>query len=202
MAFQISPGVNVSEVDLTTVVPSVLTTAGAFAGSFVWGPANKLIQVDSEITLAKTFGNPDNNTFTPFFTAASFLAYGNNLQVVRAANNATFNADANTSGIKIQIANEDVFQATYLSVNNNNLYGAFAARYPGALGNSLSVSVVDSASYSATWNVNGVGVSSLFNGAPGTSAQATSVTARTVGADKTKFANWTWTEEANLLSDF
>jgi hypothetical protein len=27
MAFQISPGVNYSEVDLTTVVPSVLTTA-------------------------------------------------------------------------------------------------------------------------------------------------------------------------------
>ena len=55
MAFQISPGVNVSEVDLTTVVPSVLTTAGAFAGSFVWGPVNKRILIDSEITLAKTF---------------------------------------------------------------------------------------------------------------------------------------------------
>ena len=47
MAFQISPGVNVSEVDLTTVVPSVLTTAGAFAGTFKWGPANKLILIDS-----------------------------------------------------------------------------------------------------------------------------------------------------------
>jgi hypothetical protein len=44
MAFQLSPGVNVSEVDLTTVIPSVLTTAGAFAGNFVWGPANKVIR--------------------------------------------------------------------------------------------------------------------------------------------------------------
>ena len=34
MAFQISPGVNVSEIDQTTVVPAVLTTAGAFAGKF------------------------------------------------------------------------------------------------------------------------------------------------------------------------
>ena len=50
MAFQISPGVNVSEVDLTTVVPSVLTTAGAFAGNFVWGPAQKRIQVDQLIS--------------------------------------------------------------------------------------------------------------------------------------------------------
>ena len=38
MAFQVSPGVNVSEIDLTTVVPSVATTTGAIAGVFRWGP--------------------------------------------------------------------------------------------------------------------------------------------------------------------
>ena len=59
MAFQISPGVNVSEVDLTTVVPSLQTTAGAFAGTFRWGPANKIKTIDSEITLTKTFGEPE-----------------------------------------------------------------------------------------------------------------------------------------------
>ena len=175
MAFQISPGVNVSEIDLTTVVPSVLTTAGAFAGGFQWGPANKRILVDSEITLAKTFGNPDSNTYVSFFTAASFLAYGNNLQVVRTANNTSYNADANTTGNNIQVANEDAFQATYLTGNNNNAYGAFMARYPGALGNSLTVSLVDSASYSNTWNVAGVTLSQYVNGAPSTSAQASAV---------------------------
>jgi len=172
MAFQISPGVNVSEVDLTTVVPSVLTTAGAFAGNFQWGPVNKRILVDSEITLAKIFGNPDSNTYVSFFTAASFLAYGNNLQVVRSANNASYNADANTTGNNIQVANEDVFQATYLTSNNNNAYGAFMARYPGALGNSLTISLVDTASYSASWNIGGVTISGYVNGAPGTSTQA------------------------------
>ena len=62
MAFQISPGVNVSEVDLTTVVPSVLTTAGAFAGNFVWGPVNKIKQIGVKIiSLADTVGvaSPD-----------------------------------------------------------------------------------------------------------------------------------------------
>ena len=172
MAFQISPGVNVSEIDLTTVVPSVLTTAGAFAGGFQWGPANKRILVDSEITLAKTFGNPDSNTYVSFFTAASFLTYGNNLQVVRTANNTSYNADANTTGNNIQVANEDAFQATYLTGNNNNAYGAFMARYPGNLGNSLTISLVDSASYSNTWNVAGVTLSQYVNGAPSTSAQA------------------------------
>ena len=173
MAFQISPGVNVSEVDLTTVVPSVLTTAGAFAGSFTWGPVNKRIQVDSEITLVNTFGNPNSNTATSFFTAASFLAYGNNLQVVRSANTNSFNADTGV-GANIQVANEDVFENTLLNTNNSNTYGAFMARYPGALGNSITVSIVDSgiADFS-TWTVNGVNVSNLFNGAPGTSSQAT-----------------------------
>jgi hypothetical protein len=175
MAFQISPGVNVSEVDLTTVVPSVLTTAGAFAGNFQWGPVNKRILVDSEITLNKVFGSPDSNTYVSYFTSTSFLAYGNNLNVVRAANNATYNADANTTGTNIQVTNEDAFQATYLTSNNNNAYGAFMARYPGALGNSLTISLVDSASYSATWNIGGVGIAGYVNGVPGTSAQATSV---------------------------
>ena len=79
MAFTISPGVSVSEIDLTTVVPSVLTTAGAFAGAFRWGPVNVAYQVSNEIVLANKFGTPDTNTSTSFFTAASFLAYGNNL---------------------------------------------------------------------------------------------------------------------------
>ena len=162
MAFQISPGVNVSEVDLTTVVPSVLTTAGAFAGSFNWGPVNKRIQVDNEITLVNRFGEPTTNTATSFFTAASFLAYGNNLQVVRITSTQSLNSTSNTA---VLIANEDVYQATYLNQNNNNTYGAFAARYPGSLGNSLSVSVCDSVNFS-TWTYK-----NYFNGAPGTSVQ-------------------------------
>ena len=64
MAFQISPGVNVSEVDLTTVVPSVSTTAGAFAGAFKWGPAYIRKTITNEVDLVKVFGTPDSNTAT------------------------------------------------------------------------------------------------------------------------------------------
>lgn len=175
MAFQISPGVSVSEVDLTTVVPSVLTTAGAFAGAFQWGPVNKRISVDSEITLSKRFGKPDGNTYTSFFTAASFLAYGNNLQVVRAAGINCKNADSNTAAANIQVTNEDVFEATLLNSDNGAAYGTYMARYPGELGNSLTVSIIDANSTFSTWNVGGVGISSYFTGGPGTSAQAAAV---------------------------
>jgi Phage tail sheath protein subtilisin-like domain/Phage tail sheath C-terminal domain len=168
MAFQISPGVNVSEVDLTTVVPSVLTTAGAFAGTFKWGPANKLILVDSEITLSKTFGTPDSNSAVSFFTASNFLSYGNNLTIVRTVGAGSYNADANTSQTNIQIANSDDFQSSLLGTDNANLYGAFMARYPGKLGNSLSVAVCANTTSFSTWTYKG-----YFTSAPGTSDYAT-----------------------------
>jgi Phage tail sheath protein subtilisin-like domain/Phage tail sheath C-terminal domain len=170
MGYQISPGINVSEIDLTTVVPSVLTTAGAFAGTFKWGPAGKVTLVDSEITLSKTFGTPDSNSAISFFTAANFLSYGNNLSVVRAIGANSFNADANTLGSNIQVSNSGVFQYTLLNSNNNNAYGAWMARYPGALGNSLSVSVCANTSAFSTWTYN-----SYFSSAPTTSGYVSSV---------------------------
>ena len=168
MAFQISPGVNVSEVDLTTVVPSVLTTSGAFAGTFKWGPVDKLVLVDSEITLAKTFGTPDTNSAVSFFTASNFLSYGNNLTIVRAVGDASYNADANTSQTNIQMANSDSFQATLLNTDNANLYGSFMARYPGKLGNSLSVAVCSNTATFSAWTYKG-----YFTSAPTTSDYVT-----------------------------
>ena len=82
MAFQLSPGVLVTEQDLTSVVPAVATTAGGFAGAFAWGPVGVVTTVDSENALVTRFGKPNSDTFQSFFTAANFLSYGNNLQVI------------------------------------------------------------------------------------------------------------------------
>jgi len=181
MANLLSPGVSVNEVNLTTVVPSVLTTAGAYAGPFAWGPASTIIPVSTESILVNTFGKPDSNTYASFFTAASFLAYGNNLQVVRAANSASYNATANATA-QTQIVNSNVFQYNYLPSGASNSLGAFAARYPGALGNSITVSVIDAganASQYASWNVAlynsantnyaSTSLAGYFNSQPGTS---------------------------------
>jgi hypothetical protein len=58
MAFQTSPGVNISEIDLTNVVPAVATTEGAIAGVFRWGPELERILVTSEQDLVNRFGKP------------------------------------------------------------------------------------------------------------------------------------------------
>ena len=141
MAFQLSPGVNVSEIDLTTVVPAVGTTQGAFSGAFQWGPIDTRILVDSEVKLVERFGKPDANTATSFFTAANFLAYGNNLRIVRAAN--TNSNNATTGGNGIYIKNEEKYEENYF--NGQGTFGDFAARYAGPLGDSLRISICPSA---------------------------------------------------------
>ena len=89
MGFQVSPGVEVKEIDLTNVIPAVSTSIGGYSGYFTWGPVNEIGLVSSEKELAGKFGTPDAAHTQSFLTAASFLKYGNALKVVRAGNSAT-----------------------------------------------------------------------------------------------------------------
>jgi hypothetical protein len=142
MAFQVSPGINVREIDLTTVVPAVSASVGAFAGVFGWGPAEERVLVSSENSLVKIFGKPTADNFETFYTAANFLAYGNALYVVRAIDTAARNAQANTAAeTTIQIKNLADYEDG-ISAGANAMY---YARYAGTLGNSLKISVCDSA---------------------------------------------------------
>jgi len=138
MPFQVSPGVNVSEIDLTTVVPAVATTEGGIVGEFRWGPAGTRVLVDSEDRLVNIFQKPNTNTAEDFFTAANFLAYGNALYVVRetptgALNSAQVTGDA---ALHKQGADSTTWPST-APANGSFFFG----KYPGALGNSLRVSV-------------------------------------------------------------
>ena len=58
MAFQVSPGVEVKEIDATNVIPAVATSIGGTAGVFRWGPVNQITTVSSEKQLAERFGTP------------------------------------------------------------------------------------------------------------------------------------------------
>ena len=102
MAFQVSPGINVSEIDLTTTIPSLATTVGAFGGVFRWGPVGKFILVDSENTLAARYGKPTSDNFETFFTAANFLSYGNALYVSRAAVTTGFSNTVSVGSVNLQ----------------------------------------------------------------------------------------------------
>ena len=163
MAFQVSPGVEVKEIDATGVVPAVSTSIGGFSGSFNWGPVNEIVSVSSEKQLADTFGTPDYQTYKYFLTAASFLKYGNALKVVRTK---TGHDNATVVGGGTVIENRSVYNNLTLSGISQ---GAWAAKYPGSLGNSLRVSVCPAnATAWGAWTY-----ASSFPGQPGTSQYAT-----------------------------
>lgn len=176
MGFQLSPGVNVTEIDLTTVVPAVSTSTGAIAGVFRWGPVDLATLVDSEINLINRFTKPTNHNAETWFTAANFLGYGNSLYVVRVANtvanasstsltdspNSVFNSVATTDssliGNTVELSSyvvknrDDYLTKSFPAIGPGGVH--YVARFPGDLGDSLKISVCDSANqYSAAITV-------------------------------------------------
>jgi len=175
MAFQVSPGVQVNEIDATAVVPAVSTSIGGFAGSFNWGPVAEVTSVSSEQDLADTFGAPDDNTFKYFLTAASFLKYGNALKVVR-VESGHLNATGLAGGNGLLIKNDTHYVDSGYNVGNGAV-GSWAAKYPGIKGNSLKVSLITEGITSfAGW-----AYSSSFNGEPGTSTYASNLGKGSIG---------------------
>ena len=138
MAFQVSPGVAVSEIDLTTRVPIPSISDGAIAGNFTWGPLESPTLVSTEDDLVSVFGKPNGNTYKTFFTAANFLSYSNKLRVVRAASTSTAK-NAVSNGSAILVRNDKEYQNTYQSTTTSGT--SFVAKHPGVLGNSLKLSI-------------------------------------------------------------
>ena len=145
MAFQVSPGVQVNEIDLTNVVPAVSTTTGAFAGSFQWGPVDEVRTVSDSKGLVDTFGTPANTDAgaEDFYTAESFLKYGSSLRVVRI--NSTGLGSANASGGSSLLKHHDDYVNTYKAGGQAGTVGKFISKYAGLKGNSLKVSTCASA---------------------------------------------------------
>ena len=176
MAFLVSPGVEIKEIDATNVIPAVSSSIGGFAGSFNWGPTEEIVQVGSENELVEKFGSPDSNTAKYFLTAASFLKYGNALKVVRVSSG-HLNATADGSGQLVK--NEEDYDNNYSDGSLSK--GNWVAKYPGVLGNSLKVSMVTAGI--STSNYNAWAFKGQFDAKPGTSSFATDL-GKTSAADE------------------
>ena len=153
MAFQVSPGVNTSEIDLTNVVVAAGTSMGGAVGRFRWGPIEDVTLVTDEDNLVQIFQKPNDDNFVDFFTAANFLSYSGAMNVVRAANTTASDASApkNSAAITgggytaIQITDSDDYYTNYDDeYGGSTTYGGTApviAKWAGVLGNSLKMSI-------------------------------------------------------------
>ena len=170
MAFQLSPGVLVKEVDLTNVVPAVATSVGAIAGVFEKGPLEEIRTVSSEEELVKLFGKPNGSNFETFFAASNFLQYGNTLRVVRAT---TGMLNAMSGGSGLLIKNDTHYQDNFAAGQGSS--GEFGARTAGTHGNALGVALcAGAAAYEETFSGN-AGTLGVTTGTPAAGATAVSV---------------------------
>lgn len=136
MSFSLSPGVITREIDLSAVVGAAVSSFGAFAGKFHWGPANQPTIISGEEAMVQTFGYPDNQNAVDFFTMSSFFAYSSGAWITRIGNSDMKNASYPT-GTAVSILNDDQFNSTRGTLSSVSML----AKYPGAVGNTLGVSI-------------------------------------------------------------
>jgi hypothetical protein len=87
MAIQMSsPGVYVTEIDHSEIVPSTSASVTVFGGDFTKGPADIYTQITSVDDLVEFYGRPTNSNYNDWYQAYNFLQYGNNLLISRAVN--------------------------------------------------------------------------------------------------------------------
>ena len=147
MGFQVSPGVEVKEVDLTNIVPAVSTTIGAVCGPFEKGPVSEITSISSEKQLVEVFGKPNADNYEYFFTAANFLQYSNSLRVVR-TESALKNASSGGSGILIR--NTLHYQESF--ADGQGTHGTWSARTAGIHANGIKIDICDKNNFSEMSN--------------------------------------------------
>lgn len=135
MATLLSPGVQVTEIDASKIVPSVSSTTACFVGSFTKGPVLIPTLITSVDELIEVFGQPYTGN-TPFshdskwnewYQAYNFLQYSNTLWITRVV------PSSNT-------------KAT-LDISVSGTGAAVFAKWPGAWGNDISVEVIENTSF-------------------------------------------------------
>lgn len=140
MAFTISPSVVVQERDFSLNVVSQANYIGATAGFAQWGPINKATLITGgEADFIARFFKPNDTTAIDQLTAIDFLGYSPKMYYTRVAGPNVRNAVS--SGTAVLVRNSDEFEGANLSSIQ------FVAKYAGSLGNDLTISIADSATF-------------------------------------------------------
>jgi hypothetical protein len=181
MAEMLSPGVYTTEIDASTIVPTVSNSVGVFAGNFVKGPAGVFSLVTNTDELVDLYGEPTNTNYNDFYQAYNFLQYGNKLLLSRAIDDTSaLNAGAyaaDTEGAVITdydtaenlVRNNDDLESgtfTFAAANDKAL---FMAQNPGTWGNDISVAIATSTDFNSGNDAfEGIGLDDLFEYSPDT----------------------------------
>lgn len=137
-----SPGIKLSESEQAQTIVATSTTIAAGVGNFNWGPCDTVVMINSEPVLAATFGTPTDENYKDWITAANFLAYSQDLRLVRVVPVNSFNA-CSAPEEAIQIKSYDHFIGILPELSSSTKTAGIFAKYPGKLGNEISVVAAD-----------------------------------------------------------
>ena len=179
-----SPRINISEIDKTAIVPAVGSSGGGFVGNFRWGPVHERTLIADETGLVTTFASPNDSNSVDFHSASYFLKYSQTLQVVREVGDNAQNAhsaitklDADSSE-RILVNNLKDWEDNHLSAvgegASKTSTGTWVAKYPGVLGDALTVSFCPASDSASAEHFSGWAYANQFDGKPGTSSYASS----------------------------
>lgn len=170
MAEFASPGVISTERDFSATVQMLGTATGGTVINSKWGFADYEMIVANEDELVNLAGKPTDQNFRDWFAAANFLKYTSALRWVRVVDEETaLNAAAGNGSVAGILIKNKAHLDVVRSVSS--ITQAFAAKCPGALGNSIGISIADAATF-AGWEYE-----SLFDTAPNSSGPLSSNTA-------------------------
>ncbi len=166
-----SPGILVREVDLTIGrVDPTTDKLGGIVGPFARGPVGKVTRVSNENELLDIFGQPyeTDRQYETWLTASSYLAYGGQLNVVRADDYNT------TTGVGLK--NAFIGTATSVRIKSEDHYEELgydetaitnvtvAARDPGSWANGIRIGIIDSKADQTISIAVTTGISSILAG--------------------------------------
>jgi Phage tail sheath protein subtilisin-like domain/Phage tail sheath C-terminal domain len=139
-----SPGIVVKEIDLTKGgITAATSGVGAIVAPFAQGPTDVPTIVGSENDLLNIFGQPYtvDKHYEHWMVASSYLAYGGQLQVVRADSTNLKNAFVGSAtSIKIK----SLTDYNNLGYDVNTISGVtVAANNPGSWANGIKVAIID-----------------------------------------------------------
>ncbi len=156
-----SPGIISTERDFSATVQMLGTSTGGTVINSKWGFVGQEMIVGNEPELVAQAGKPNDSNFRDWFVAANFLKYTSSLRWVRVVDEETaLNSAVGGTDPAILIKN-----STHLEVvkSSGAIAQNFAAKCPGALGDSISIEIADSATFT------GWAHEALFDTAPDSS---------------------------------
>jgi phage tail sheath protein FI len=191
MATMLSPGVSITEIDASAIVPTVSNSVAVFGGSFTKGPTGVFTQIANSVELEGFYGKPTDSNYNDWYQCKNFLDYGNTLLVSRGlsatAKNAiaVFGASTATTvpaGADILASNINVIgnfvdfeiaepSITFPATATNDTYDIalkIISRNPGVWGNSIRIAIALPADFTSGTNYafDGIGLNEQFDYAP------------------------------------